>query len=148
MIDQKWDKRFIEVARQIATWSSCIRHQVGAIIVKNNRILTTGYNGAPCNVKTCRDRNVCLRDIQHIESGTHQELCYAAHAEQNALAQAAKLGINVDGSTLYCTRRPCAICAKIIINSGIKRIVYDEDYPDIFATQLLDEANVKIEQFH
>lgn len=145
----KWDKRFMELTKQVATWSSCAREnrQVGAIIVKNKRILTTGYNGAPEGIKSCKEKGECLRDIMGIESGTRHEICYAVHAEQNAIVQAARLGIVLDGATLYCTHQPCVICAKIIINAGIKRIVYKYGYPDEFARHLLDEAGVKVDLY-
>ncbi|WP_419084904.1 deoxycytidylate deaminase [Ruminococcus sp.] len=145
----RWDARFMRVTQEIATWSSCIRpgRQVGAVIVKDKRILTTGYNGAPSGIESCAEKNQCLRELAHIESGTRQEVCFAIHAEQNALLQAAKLGISVDGSTLYCTHQPCSICAKQIINAGIKRVVYLEGYPDDFALKLLHEANVQLDKF-
>ena len=145
----KWDKRFMELAYLVATWSSCFQENrhIGAVIVKDKRILTTGYNGAPSGVKSCVERKSCLRRELQIESGTRHELCYAVHAEQNAISQAAKLGISVEGATLYCTHQPCVICAKMIINSGIKRIVYREGYPDEFSMQLLNESGVKVEVF-
>jgi dCMP deaminase len=142
----KWDSRFIEMAKLVSTWSSCIRHKVGCAIVRDKRILTTGYNGAPAGVNTCKDKEICIRDTLKIESGTKQELCYAVHAEQNAIVQAAKLGLSLEGATLYCTHRPCSICAKLIINSGIKRVVYLFEYPDNFAQDLLLAAGVKIEK--
>ena len=148
MLDKtkKWDSRFIKMAHEVATWSSCIRtnRQVGAVIVKDNRMIAEGYNGAPSNVESCVDRGICLRTQLHIESGTKQELCYATHAEQNALIQAAKLGISVNGATMYITHRPCAICSKLLINAGIKRIVYSYDYPDDFSINLLKEAGVEM----
>lgn len=145
----KWDSRFIDMAKLVSGWSSCHRdgRQVGAVIVKDKRILTTGYNGAPSGVFNCRDKGVCMRDEKGIKSGTCQELCYAVHAEQNAIIQAAKMGISVDGATIYVTHQPCSICTKMIINSGIKRIVYVHPYPDEFALQLIKEANVQIEQY-
>ncbi|CCZ95587.1 deoxycytidylate deaminase [Corallococcus sp. CAG:1435] len=145
----KWDKRFMELTEQVATWSSCFKEnrQVGAVIVKNKRILTTGYNGAPQGVKSCKERGECLRVKLGIESGTRHELCYAVHAEQNAIIQAARLGIVLDGATLYCTHQPCVICAKMIINAGIRRIVYKEGYPDEFATHLINEAGVELVQY-
>ena len=142
----KWDSRFIEMAKLVSTWSSCIRHNVGCVIVRDKRILTTGYNGAPAGIDTCKDKEICIRNIFKIESGTKQELCYAVHAEQNAIVQAAKLGLSLDGATLYCTHRPCSICAKLIINAGIKRVVYAIDYPDSFAQDLLLAAGIKIEK--
>lgn len=144
-----WDKRFIELADLISTWSSCIREgrQVGAVIIKGHRVMTTGYNGAPSGVVSCRERKECLRDKKHIESGSNLEVCYASHAEQNAIVQAAKLGISIDDSVLYCTHKPCSLCTKLIINSGIKRVVYRHDYPDEFSMKLFNEAGVKIEKY-
>lgn len=143
----KWDTRFVEMTRLVGTWSSCLRRHVGAIIVRDKRIIATGYNGAPSGIETCKEKGECLRNKLQIPSGTHAEICYAAHAEQNALMQAAKLGIAVDGATLYCTHQPCTICCKLIINSGIKRVVYEEGYPDQFSLQLFDEAGVRIEKY-
>ena len=143
----KWDKRFTEMAFLVATWSSCFQENrhIGAVVVKDNRIITTGYNGAPSGVASCKDRQECLRRKLEIPSGTRHELCYAVHAEQNAIAQAAKLGSSVEGATLYCTHQPCVICAKMIINSGIVRVVYKHGYPDEFSMQLFNEAGVKVE---
>ena len=137
----------MELTEQVATWSSCFKsdRQVGAVIVKNKRILTTGYNGAPEGVVSCKEKGECLRVKLGIASGTRHELCYAVHAEQNAIIQAARLGIVLEGATLYCTHQPCGICAKMIINAGIKRIVYKEGYPDEFSTQLLQEAGVQVD---
>lgn len=145
----KWDKRFCEMAKFVATWSSCYQEnrQVGAVIVRDKRILTTGYNGAPSGVESCKDKGECLRKKLDIESGTRHEICYAVHAEQNAIAQAAKLGITLEGATLYCTHQPCVICAKLIINSGIKHIIFEVGYPDEFALKLLKEANIVVEKF-
>ncbi len=143
----KWDKRFMELTEAVAQWSSCFKQDrhVGAIIVKDNRILTTGYNGAPQGVTTCRDRGECMREKLGIQSGTRHELCYAVHAEQNAILQASRLGIPLKGATLYCTHQPCVICAKMIVNAGITRIVYKNGYPDEFSMQLLEEANVQVD---
>ncbi len=145
----KWDQRFMEMAYQIGSWASCYQanRKIGAVIVKDKRILTTGYNGAPSGVKSCKEREECLRRKLNIPSGTKHELCYGVHAEQNAIAQAAKLGISVEGATLYCTHQPCVICCKMIINSGIKRVVYDQPYPDEFSMQLFNEAGVLVERF-
>ena len=142
----KWDKRFMEMAEVVATWTSCAREgrAIGAVIVKDKRILTTGYNGAPSGILSCRDKGECMRDKLGVESGTRQELCYAVHAEQNAIAQAAKLGVSVDGATIYVTHQPCTICTRIIINSGIKRIIYKHSYPDKFSVQLLKDAGVEL----
>lgn len=145
----KWDKRFMELATTIASWSSCFNEnrKVGAIIVKNKRIITTGYNGAPSGVSSCQERGECIRRKLGIPSGTKHEICYGIHAEQNAIIQAARLGISIDGATLYCTHQPCTICAKIIVNAGISRVVYGEGYPDDFAMQIFDMANVTVEKY-
>ncbi len=148
LLADKWDLRFMETAKLVSSWSSCYQQnrQVGAVITKNKRILTTGYNGASSGIKSCKERGSCLRRELNIASGTCHEICYATHAEQNAIIQAAKLGVCIDGATLYCTHQPCSICAKMIINSGINRIVYSEGYPDDFSMQMLNEAGVIIEQ--
>lgn len=145
----KWDKRFMNLTFSVAEWSSCYKkdRQVGAIIVKDKRILTTGYNGAGAGIKSCKERGECMRQSLGIPSGTRHELCYAVHAEQNAIIQAAKLGVSVDGATLYCTHQPCSICAKMIINSGIKRVVFKEGYPDDFSMEMFDEAGLIVEKY-
>ncbi len=145
----KWDKRFMEAARLVSTWSSCYQEnrQVGAVIAKNKRILTTGYNGASSGIKNCKERGECLRRKLGIASGTQHEICYATHAEQNAIIQAARLGVSIEGATLYCTHQPCVICAKMIINSGISRVVYAQGYPDKFAMELFSEAGVECTLF-
>ncbi len=142
----KWDKRFMNLTEEVGTWASCFRRKVGAVIVRDKRVMATGYNGAPSGITSCLERGDCLREKMNIESGTHAELCYAAHAEQNAIIQAARYGINIDGSTLYCTHQPCVICAKMIINAGIRRVVYKEGYPDEFSLQLFREAGTLIEK--
>ena len=133
----------------IANWASCYKSQrkIGAVIVKDKRIVTTGYNGAPAGIKTCMERGECLREKKGIASGTHAEICYAIHAEQNAIIQAARLGISIDGATLYCTHQPCVICAKMIVNAGIRRVVYQEGYPDDFAVEMLKEGGVILERY-
>ena len=145
----KWDKRFIELAWTIGSWSSCYQENrhIGAVIVKNKRILTTGYNGAPAGIKSCTEKGECMRRKLNIPSGTRHELCYAIHAEQNAIIQAAKLGVSIEGATLYCTHQPCIICAKMIVNSGIERIVYEKGYPDDFSLEIIAESGVKLERF-
>ena len=144
---EKWDKRFMELTELVGTWASCYRRKVGAIIVKDKRVLTTGYNGAPAGISSCVERGECLREKMNIPSGTHAETCYAAHAEQNAIIQAARVGCSVEGCTLYCTHQPCVICAKIIINSGISRVVFKDGYPDEFSIRLFEEAGVKLEKY-
>ena len=145
----KWDERMMGMAKLVSTWSSCykVNRKVGAVIVKDKRILTTGYNGAGSGISSCVDRGFCLREQMNIPSGTRHEICYAVHAEQNAIIQATKLGVSVQGATLYCTHQPCSICAKMIINSGITRVVFDEGYPDKFSIKMFNEAGVKVEKF-
>lgn len=143
----KWDIRFMELTETVGRWASCHRRKVGAVIVRDHRVMTTGYNGAPAGIESCIERGECLREKLNIPSGTQHELCYAAHAEQNAIIQAARYGININGATLYCTHQPCVICAKMIINAGINRVVYKEGYPDEFSMRLCGEAGTKIEKF-
>ena len=145
----KWDKRFIDLSFQIGNWSSCYKanRQVGAVIVKDKRILATGYNGAPSGVLDCKEKGYCMRMRENIQSGTQLERCYAIHAEQNAIIQAAKVGVSIEGATLYCTHRPCTICTKMIINAGIKRVEFKEDYPDEFAVELFKEAGTLVEKY-
>ena len=142
----KWDRRFMELAHTIGDWSSCYQENrhVGAVIVKNKRILTTGYNGAPSGVESCVERGECLRRKLNIPSGTRAELCYAIHAEQNAIIQAARLGVSIEDATIYCTHQPCVICAKMIINSGISRVIYKEGYPDDFSREIFSLAGVEL----
>ena len=145
----KWDDRFMQMAFTIADWSSCFRagRSIGCVIVKDKRIMTTGYNGAPAGIKTCKEKGECLRRKLGIQSGTRAEVCYAAHAEQNAILQAAKLGISIDGATVYCTHQPCSICAKMIVNAGIRRVVYEQGYPDPFTLEIFGETGVTLEKY-
>ena len=138
-----WDEYFIELAQTIAKRSTCLRRQVGAIIVKDKRILTTGYNGAPHGLKHCLDIG-CLREKQNIPSGQRHELCRGIHAEMNAIIQAAIYGVCLKDSTLYATHQPCSLCAKIIINTGINRIVIKDGYPDDMALEFLREAGIEL----
>ena len=144
-----WDKRFIDLAKVVGSWSSCFKENrhVGAVVVRDKRILTTGYNGAPSGITTCVERGECLRVKRGIESGTMQEVCYAIHAEQNAIVQAAKMGVSLEGATIYVTHQPCSMCARMIINSGIKRIVYLDGYPDEFSLELIEGAKIELEKF-
>lgn len=139
-----WDEYFMEIAEVTKKRSTCIRRHVGAVIVKDNRILATGYNGVPTGIEHCGKRG-CLRDELNVPSGERHELCRGIHAEQNAIVQAAYLGVSIDGSTLYCTNQPCILCAKMLINAGVKRIVIKEGYPDVYAQQMLEEAGLKVE---
>jgi dCMP deaminase len=142
----KWDKRFMEMAEVVGSWSSCYQENrhVGAVIVKDKRILTTGYNGAPSGVESCVEKGECLRKKLNIPSGTRHEICYAVHAEQNAICQAAKMGISIEGATIYVTHQPCTICTKMIINAGIKKVIFKHGYPDDFSKVLLEEAGVEL----
>ena len=142
----KWDYRFIQMAEVVGSWSSCYQEnrQVGAVIVKDKRILATGYNGAPSGVVSCKEKGECLRKKLNIPSGTRHEVCYAVHAEQNAICQAAKLGISLEGATIFVTHQPCSICTKMIINAGIKKVIYKHGYPDEFSLELLKESGVEI----
>ena len=143
----KWDHRFMEMAGLVSSWASCYQQErkIGAVIVKDKRVMTTGYNGAPAGVRTCVERGECMRKKLGIPSGTRHEMCYAVHAEQNAIIQAAKLGVSIEGATLYCTHQPCILCAKMIVNSGIVRVVYGAGYPDPFALEIFKEAGVAVE---
>lgn len=145
----KWDERFMQMAETVAGWSSCYQdnRHVGCVIVRDKRILTTGYNGAPEGIKSCAERGECLRRVRNIASGTMQEVCFAVHAEQNAIIQAARLGITLDGAVLYVTHQPCVICTKMILNAGIKKVIYKNGYPDDFALELFKESGVEIIKF-
>jgi len=138
-----WDEYFMEIARQVATRSTCLRRSVGALIVRDKRILSTGYNGAPRGIEHC-DVAGCLRERLGIPSGQRQEICRGLHAEQNAIIQAALHGVSVEGSTIYVTHQPCITCAKMIINSGVVRVVCANTYPDELARQMLGEAGVEL----
>lgn len=134
-----WDEYWIKIINDAKTRSTCIRRQVGAVIVKNNQILAMGYNGAPSGLPHCNQTG-CLREKMNIPSGERAEICRAIHAEQNAIIQAAKHGVSIDNSTIYITSSPCNICAKMLINAGIKEIIFQEKYPDKMAHILLSSA--------
>jgi dCMP deaminase len=136
-----WHEYFLEIAKVVAGRSTCLRRQVGALVVKDKRILTTGYNGAPRNLAHCLDVG-CLREEVGAESGHVHELCRGLHAEQNAIIQAAMYGVSIDGGVLYSTHQPCVLCSKMIINAGLEAIHYLEPYPDELAERLLAEAGV------
>lgn len=137
------DAYFMEIAYVVAKRSTCLRRQVGAVLVKDKHILATGYNGAPKGLKHCSETG-CLR--QGVPSGERHELCRAIHAEQNAIIQAAIHGVQIDGCTLYCTLAPCSLCAKKLINAGVKRVVFDGSYPDERAMEFFKEAGVLVEK--
>ncbi|MCM8770335.1 MAG: cytidine/deoxycytidylate deaminase family protein [Candidatus Omnitrophica bacterium] len=138
-----WDEYFLEVASLVSKRATCLRRRVGAVLVKDKRILATGYNGAPSGLKHCIDIG-CLREKLKIPSGERHELCRGLHAEQNALIQASLYGVSVKDSTLYATNQPCVICAKMLINAGIKEIVILDGYPDKLAQEFLREAKIKV----
>ena len=138
-----WDDYFMEITRLVAKRSTCLRRHVGAIIVRDKRILATGYNGAPRGLPHCSETG-CLREKMGVPPGQKQELCRGLHAEQNAIIQAALSGVSIENSQLYSVTRPCVVCAKMIINAGIKRVVFEEGYPDSLAEQMLDEAGVEM----
>ena len=138
-----WDEYFMSIARQVATRSTCIRRQVGAVLVRDKRILATGYNGAPSGMPHCADVG-CLREQLHVPSGKNHELCRAIHAEQNAVVQAARSGTVIEGATIYTTTAPCVLCVKILLNAGIREFVYGDSYPDELAQHFLDEADVSV----
>ena len=139
-----WDEYFINIAKDVQLRSVCISRTVGAVITVDNMIVSTGYNGAPKGIKHCADNGGCLRKVQNIESGTHYEVCKAVHAEQNAIIQAAVRGNSIKGGTLYVNTYPCSVCARMIINAEIKRIVYDSDYNDPLAKDMLAEAGIEV----
>lgn len=138
-----WDEYFLNIAKLVSTRSTCLRRQVGAVVVKNKQVLATGYNGAPSGIEHC-DKVGCLRQEMGVPSGQRHEICRALHAEQNAFLQAARHGVNLSGGTLYITVQPCSICAKMIINAGITKVVVEGEYPDEFALNFLKEANVEL----
>ncbi len=137
------DVYFSEIADLVSSRSTCIRNQVGAVIVKDSKILSTGYNGAPKKLPHCEDVG-CIRDELGVKPGTRHELCRGLHAEQNAIIQAAFHGVSVNGATIFCTTRPCSICTKMLINAGIHEITYIEEYEDELAAQIVNEAELKI----
>lgn len=140
------DEYFMEIASVVAKRSTCLRNQVGAVIVRDKRILATGYNGAPKGLPHCLDIG-CIRDQNNIPSGERHELCRAVHAEQNAILQAAIHGVSTENTTIYCTHQPCILCTKMMINAGIKKVVYANQYPDTAALDFLKQANVEVVKF-
>lgn len=142
-----WDEYFMKITENVATRSTCLKRSVGAIIVKDKKILTTGYNGAPSNMTHCEDLGGCLREKHNIPSGERHELCRGLHAEQNAIIQAALHGVSIKGADLYVMSTPCIICAKMIINADIKKVYcMGEPYGETNGLELLKEAGVKIER--
>lgn len=141
-----WDEYFMKIVDLVKTRSTCLRRQVGALIVKDKRILASGYNGAPSGVTHCEEVG-CLRQQLNIPSGERHELCRAIHAEQNAIVQAAYAGTSVKGSTMYVSLQPCSLCAKLMINAGITKLVYRGSYPDELSLSMLNEAGIELINF-
>lgn len=138
-----WEEYFIQIARYVSTRTTCLRRSVGAVLVRDKRILATGYNGAPSGIPHC-DEAGCLRETMKVPSGERHELCRGLHAEMNALIQAAVHGVTTRDATLYCTTTPCSLCAKMLINAGIKEVVALDGYPDDLSRQLLQQAGVSL----
>jgi len=138
-----WDEYFMQITQQVAKRSTCLRRHVGAVIVKDKRILATGYNGAPSGFPHCSESG-CMRERLQIPSGERQEICRGLHAEQNAIIQAALHGVSVAGADLYGTHQPCITCAKMIINAGIKRVICFDSYPDELARSFLEQAGIEL----
>ena len=138
-----WNEYFLSIADLVSKRSTCLRRRVGAVLVKDKRILATGYNGAPSNIRHC-DITGCLRERLKVPSGERHELCRGLHAEQNALLQAALHGVSTEGAKVYATTQPCIICAKMLINAGIKELIISAPYPDKMAKEFLKEAGIKV----
>ena len=130
------DEYFMKMAHLAATRSTCIRRAVGAVVVKEKRVLTTGYNGAPKGMRHCQEVG-CLREKLNVPSGQRHELCRGVHAEQNAIVQAAYFGASIKGASMYVTNSPCSVCAKMIVNAGIVAVVFETGYPDELAIEVL-----------
>lgn len=141
-----WEEYFMEITRLVARRSSCLRRQVGATLIKDRNILATGYNGTPSGIRHCSEVG-CLRQQMQVPSGERHELCRGLHAEQNAIIQAAKHGVNISDATLYCTNFPCVICTKMIINSGLSSIVYLDGYPDKLSAEMFSESGIQVFSF-
>ncbi len=142
-----WDEYFMSMVYLISRRSTCIRRRVGAVIVKRNQILATGYNGVPSGIEHCCEQGGCLRQKLSVPSGQRHELCRGLHAEQNAIIQAAVHGASIDDGILYCTTMPCIVCAKMLINAGIKKVVYSEGYKDELAIEMMNQANILIQHY-
>lgn len=135
----------MEIAHIISMRSTCLRRNVGAVIVKDKRILATGYNGAPSGLKHCLEVS-CLREKLKVAPGERHELCRGLHAEQNAIIQAAYHGVSIDGAHLYCTHLPCSICIKMLINAGIREVYYEDGYPDELSLSLIEESGIALKK--
>ena len=133
----------MEIAALVSSRSTCLRRQVGAVLVRDKHIIATGYNGAPRGVSHCMEVG-CLREKLGIPSGERHEMCRGTHAEQNAIIQAALHGVSTDGATLYCTHQPCILCAKMLITGGVEKVVFQGKYPDGLALELMNEASIEM----
>lgn len=142
-----WDEYFMKLAQEVATRTTCIRRGVGAVVVKDKRILATGYNGVPTGLQHCSEVG-CIREQLGVPSGQRHEICRGLHAEQNAIIQAARYGISIADASIYITTQPCVTCAKMLINAGIKEIIYANPYPDKLAMSILQEAKIKVRIFN
>ncbi len=143
VVRPEWEDYFMEIARVVSTRSSCLRRQVGAVLVKNRQILSTGYNGVPRGLVHCEERG-CLRDTLGIPSEERHELCRGLHAEQNAIIQAAYHGVAICGAEVYTTLRPCALCAKTLVNAGVIAVYFCGEYPDDLAMEVFEEAGTRL----
>jgi dCMP deaminase len=142
-IRPSWDEYFLKITSLVAERSTCLKRKVGAIIVKENRILSTGYNGSPKSIKHCNEVG-CIRKEMNVPSGQRHELCRGLHAEQNAIIQAAWHGVKIEGATMYCTYQPCIICVKMMLNAGIVKLVFSGNYPDELASKMLKESSMQV----
>ncbi|MEA3360639.1 MAG: cytidine/deoxycytidylate deaminase family protein [Thermodesulfobacteriota bacterium] len=145
MTRPSWSEYFMSIAKLVATRSTCLRRHVGAVLVKDKRIIATGYNGAPAGIRHCEETG-CLREKLGVKSGERHELCRGLHAEQNVIIQAAYYGVSTKETILYSTHKPCIICSKMLINAGVKKIFFSEGYPDSLADEMIAEAHIEIER--
>ncbi len=146
MARPSWEQYFMDIATLVSSRSTCLRRQVGAVLVRDKHIIATGYNGAPRGVTHCLETG-CLREQLGIPSGERHEICRGTHAEQNAIIQAALHGVSTLDSTLYCTHQPCILCAKMLINAGVQKVIFQGAYPDGLALELMTEAGLEIVQW-
>lgn len=141
-----YDEYFMKMAHVVSSRSTCMRRKVGAVLVKDKHILSTGYNGAPKSFAHCEEVG-CLREKLKVPSGQRHELCRGLHAEQNAIIQAAVFGVSIKDSTLYCTNTPCVVCLKMLVNAGVTQIIYEGDYPDDLSKEMCKESKITIKKF-
>lgn len=142
----KWDYRYMEMAEMVGSWSNCMRadRKIGAVAVRDKRVICTSYNSSPVGVKSCTERGECLRKKMGIKSGTELEKCYAVDSEQALICNAARQGLSLIDSTVYCTHQPCVICLKMLINAGVACVIYRNEYPDAFSREIAEEAGFKM----